>query len=178
MISHIIHHSGSFIVSICPSFFFLFLACWSCGQPRSWLLLAAAHLLKFLGWARPPRIIPSELSHGHPNPLTQIKKRGWITFWCSAHRNLMIPIKPRLTIDTFLSYPHTVYASDTVSETTWFIADYRAALCSVHISSYCLISRPYGATRPLSPFPRRHLHLLLYPFRKMFALFYWWLRGI
>lgn len=32
--------------------------------------LAAAHLLKFLGWAR-PRVTPSELTHGHTN----LKKR-------------------------------------------------------------------------------------------------------
>lgn len=36
--------------------------------------LAAAHLLKFLGWA-PSHVIPSELSHGHRNPLTNVKKR-------------------------------------------------------------------------------------------------------
>ena len=36
--------------------------------------LAAAHLLKFLGWAR-PRVIPSELTHGHPELHSHLKKR-------------------------------------------------------------------------------------------------------
>lgn len=74
----------------------------------------------------------------------------------------------------FFHIHNILYASDTI----WFIADYWAVLWSVHISSYCLISCLCGRRLPLSPFPRQHLHLLLYPFRKMFALFYWSLRGI
>lgn len=78
---------------------------------------------------------------------------------------------------THLFHIHgTLYASDSISET--MIDCWLLGCPLVHISSYCLISHLYGATLPLSPFPWQRLHLLLYPFRKMFALFYWWLRGI
>lgn len=133
--------------------------------------LATAHLFKFLGWDR-PCVIPNELSHGHPNLLTNLKKRldHVLVQWSWSQSSLCWHF-------THIFHIHgTLYASDSISET--MIDCWLLGCPLVHISSYCLISHLYGATLPLSPFPWQRLHLLLYPFRKMFALFYWWLRGI
>lgn len=62
--------------------------------------MAAAQLLKFLGWGW-PHVIPNELSHGHPDLLTNLNKRldHVLVQWSLSHD------PNQAAADTFLSYP-------------------------------------------------------------------------
>lgn len=109
-----------------------------------------------ISWVGPAR----ELSHGCPLPLNNVWKEGsgqWTVFFFFFFTSI------RLSMHQMIS-ERMIHC--------------HLPGCPLVCSYLIFLSHIIPPWLPLSPFPRQHLHLLLYPFRKMFALFYWWLRGI
>lgn len=141
------------------------------GSRRKWLFQQQLICQTFWGGSAPPPpppppIIPNE----HPKPPHKAMKEAG-SVCCPVVATSSPQSGPSWHIffsTTSLSMHQIRYAH------CWLLAGSR----SLHISSSCQILQLCGEALPLWPFPRQRLHLLFHHFRKVFALFYWWLRPI
>lgn len=96
--------------------------------------LATTHLLKFLGWAH-SCIIPSKLSHGHPNLLSNFKKEAGslssaVTTYKSDDPNQAFDAYSSVSFISTIFYMHQI-----PYQTPWFIAYWDACCYLILLSN-------------------------------------------